>query len=73
MLEQFHSWLDTILEAAILTVVWKEYVYDRNKDDMKKHRKTKTTKKTTNTADGSVVEESTETIEGKEHESNTRV
>lgn len=60
----YHAWLDTILEALILIVVWMEYVYDKSKDDKRKQKKTRTTKKTTNTPDGTVTEEHTVTEEG---------
>lgn len=64
VLVEIREWIAFVVECLILLVVWMEYRYDKEKDDAKKHRKTKTTKKTTNNKDGeSVVEESTEVSE----------
>ncbi len=67
MLELIHElreWTMWIMEAGILIYVGLEYHYDKAKDDAKKQRKTRTTKKTVQTRDGgSTVEETTETSE----------
>lgn len=55
---------ETLVGVAILWWTVKEFKYDEDKDLQKKHRRTKTTKRTTNTKDGqSIVEESTEVSE----------
>lgn len=62
-------WLFIILFAGLLVelhsnyMLRKEYDYDKQKDDLKKQRRTKTTKKTTNKNGESIVEESTEVSE----------
>lgn len=64
---------ETVVGAAILWWTVKEYRYDEDKDIQKKHKRTKTTKKTTSTKDGgSVVEETTETSEPVEENKNVR-
>lgn len=68
------EWLIVILilrsiwyEKETLRMIIKEYEYDEQKDIEKKHRRTKTTKKTTQKPGGeSVVEESTEISEPME-------
>lgn len=59
-------WLAAILLAEWMTGLYqrnREFRYDEAKDIQKKQRKTKTTKKTTSNASGTVVEESVETSE----------
>lgn len=74
MLVEIREWTGFVVECLILLVVWMEYKYDKNKDDAKKHRKTKTIKKTTSTKDGgSVVEESTEVSEPIQEDQDERV
>lgn len=52
------------MEGGILLYVAMEYHYDKAKDDAKKQKKTRTTKKTTNMPSGDVItEESIETVE----------
>lgn len=60
---ELREWGMFLLEAGILYVVWKEYVYDYRKDEEKRHRRVKTTKKTTKGAQGETTEEVTETSE----------
>lgn len=73
ILIEIREWGNFILEAGILWVVALEYFYDKAKDDEKKHRKTKNTKKTTTGKDGtSVVEESTEVSEPVEGKNETQ-
>lgn len=56
--------IETIIGAVTLYWIVREYNYDKQKDDMRKQRKTRTTKKTTTSASGqSTVEESTEVVE----------
>jgi hypothetical protein len=64
-------WLFIILLIGLVyenrTYYWvkREYIYDERKDIEKKQRKTKTMKKTTTQPGGaSIIEESTETVEG---------
>ncbi len=71
MWDSIAAWTNTILEAAILYILVKEYNYDYQKDVEKKQKRTKTTKKTTTQPGGpSTVEETTETVEstGAPHE-----
>lgn len=76
LLDKYESlWLFIILLSELLvssaTLWWiiKEFKYDQRKDEAKAHKKTRTTKKTTQTKDGgSVVEESTEVSEPVQEE-----
>lgn len=64
LIYELREWGMFLMEAGILIVVWMEYNYDRDKDEAKKQRKTRTTKKTTQSKDGSsTTEESIETTE----------
>lgn len=70
-------WLFLILFAELIyanrTYYWvkKEYEYDESKDLEKKQRKTRTTKKVTESKDGGkVVEETTETSEPIKEDTN---
>jgi hypothetical protein len=55
---------ETLIGLGTLIFVIKEYFYDAAKDEEKKQRKTKTTKKVTESKDGAkTVEETTETSE----------
>lgn len=69
-------WLFIILLSGLFVelhsnyMLRKEYDYDKQKDDLKRQRKTKTTKKTTNKAGESIVEETTETSEPVEMNKN---
>lgn len=59
-------WLAAILLAEWMTGLYqrnREFRYDEAKDIEKKQKRTKTTKKTTTQAGGTIVEESTETSE----------
>lgn len=60
---ELREWTMWAMEAGILYYVAREFYYDRDKDLEKKHRKTRTTKKTTSKAGESIVEESTEVSE----------
>lgn len=60
-IHELREWSMWAMEAGILYYVAREFYYDRDKDIEKKQRRTKTTKKTTNKAGESVVEETTET------------
>lgn len=60
------EWLGFLVEIAILIVIIMEYQYDKSKDDAKKHKRTRTTKKTTVTPSGeTVTEENIESVESK--------
>lgn len=66
MIEFIHEvreWTAFCVEVAILIVIIMEYQYDKSKDLEKKHKKTRTTKKTTNKAGESIVEETSEVSE----------
>lgn len=63
LITEAREWIMLLLEAGILWVVWLEYKYDARKDEEKKHRRVKTTKKTTKGAQGETTEEVTETSE----------
>lgn len=70
MLSEFREWTMWMMEAGILTYVGLEYHYDKNKDEAKKQRKTRTTKKTTTEPSGMVTsEESVEVSEPMEDKS----
>jgi len=62
-LHELREWAMLVFEGYICYILTMEYFYDRDKDLEKKHKKTRTTKKTTNKAGESIVEESTETFE----------
>lgn len=67
IITEIREWIAFGVEVAILVVIWMEYQYDKNKDEEKKHRKVKTTKKTTKGVSGeSIIEETTETSEPTE-------
>jgi len=71
MIVEIREWVAFLVEWAILIVIIMEYQYDKSKDDAKKHKKTKTTKKTTNKNGESIVEETSEVsepVEDKKHE-----
>lgn len=63
LINELREWTMWGMEAGILYYVAREFYYDRDKDLEKKHKKTRTTKKTTNKAGESIVEESTEVSE----------
>lgn len=66
MIEFIHEareWTMWAMEAGILYYVAREFYYDRDKDLEKKHKKTRTTKKTTSKAGESIVEETSEVSE----------
>lgn len=56
--------IETLVGAATLTILIKEYKYDEQKDIEKKQKKTRTTKKVTENKDGGKVTE--ETVETEE-------
>lgn len=61
---EIRAWVSFLIELGILYYVAIEFYYDKNKDEAKKQKRTKTTKKVTQTKDGSTVtEEATETSE----------
>ena len=65
-LYELREWTMWLMEAGILYYVAREFYYDKNKDDVKKQKRTRTTKKVTNLPTGEVVtEESMESVEGK--------
>ena len=59
---EVREWLMLFFEGYICWILTMEYFYDANKDALKKQRKTKTTKKTTQ-PDGTVTEENSEILE----------
>lgn len=64
ILVEIREWVAFIVEWAILIVIIMEYQYDKSKDEAKKHKSTKTTKKTTTKPGGeTITEEATETHE----------
>lgn len=65
MLAEFREWLMFLSELYICWILTMEYFYDKEKDEIKRQRKTRTTKKTTtNKTNGDiVVEENTEILE----------
>lgn len=64
---ELREWTMLILEAGILAYVGIEFHYDKAKDDAKKQKKTRTTKKTSTSPSGSsVIEESVEVTEPME-------
>jgi len=68
MFTQIRDWIAFIAELIICIYVVREFYYDANKDEVKKQRKTRTTKKTTQLPSGeSIVEENTETTEKNEN------
>lgn len=69
---ELRDWIGWIAEIVIAVYVVREFYYDRDKDIEKKHRRTKTTKKTTSKAGESIVEESTETSEPVQENKNER-
>lgn len=61
---EIREWTMWAMEAGILYYVAREFYYDKTKDDIKKQRSTKTTKRTIpQISGGSVIEETTETTE----------
>lgn len=65
-MNEFREWSLWLAEWLIVFILIAEFFYDKNKDDVKKQRKTRTTKKTTTSPTGDVViEEHVETEEGK--------
>lgn len=65
-MNEFREWTMWIMELGILIYVGLEYHYDKNKDDLKKQKRTRTIKKTTTQPDGDiVVEETSESMESK--------
>jgi len=72
-----HIWLfwqlntEIVLGCFTLFILVKEYYYDYEKDEAKKQKRTKTSKKITETKDGGkVVEETTETSEPMKEDAN---
>jgi len=64
LIRELREWTFWMMEAGILTYVGLEYHYDKAKDDAKKQRRTKTTRKTTKGASGeSIMEEQIEITE----------
>ena len=67
ILAEIREWGMFVMELGILLYVGMEYHYDKNKDEAKKQKKTKTTRKTTpNPSGGNIVEEVTEISEPME-------
>lgn len=55
-----------LFEGYICWILTMEYFYDKEKDEVKRQRKTRTTKKTTTDSTGqSIIEEQTDIIESK--------
>lgn len=71
MIAEIREWVMLLFEGYICWILTMEYFYDKDKDE-KKHRRTKTTKKTTSKAGESIVEESTETSEPVQENKNER-
>lgn len=64
MITELREWTMLFLEAGIFYYVALEFYYDKEKDELKKQKKTRTSKKTTQDKDGgSTIEEVTETSE----------
>lgn len=63
VIHELREWGMFFMEAGILYYVAREFYYDRDKDLEKKHKKTRTTKKTTSKAGESIVEETSEVSE----------
>lgn len=64
MLIEIREWLMCLAELYICWILTKEYFYDFQKDVEKKQKRTRTTKKVTQTKDGATVtEEATEVSE----------
>lgn len=58
------NWLTLICDIYICVILTIEYFYDFKKDEQKKHKKTRTSKKVTTNRDGqTVTEEATEVSE----------
>lgn len=61
---ELRDWTAFLAELIICVYVVREFYYDRDKDLEKKHKKTRTTKKTTSTPGGpQITEETTEVSE----------
>lgn len=64
MWTEIRDWSNWFAEWLIVAILIAEYKYDKEKDDIRKTKRAKTTKKTTTQPSGeSVVEETTETSE----------
>lgn len=57
MINEFRDWTMWLMEGGILLYVAMEYHYDKAKDEAKKQKKTRTTKKTTTQPSGDIVTE----------------
>lgn len=69
MLVEIRDWTMWLMEGGILYYVAREFYYDKVKDEEKKQRRTKTTRKITKGIGGeSVTEESIENIEPVQEE-----
>lgn len=67
LLVDIREWSMWFAEWLIVAILIIEFMYDKNKDDLKKQRKTKTTKRTIpQSSGGNVIEETTETTEPME-------
>jgi hypothetical protein len=66
MINELREWVMLIFEGYICWILTMEYYFDKEIEE-KKHKRTRTTKKTTNLPSGEIVtDETTETEEGKE-------
>lgn len=66
MLAEFREWLMFLSELYICWILTMEYFYDKEKDEIKRQRKTRTTKKVTTSPTGeTITEENVETTEHK--------
>ncbi len=64
MWNEFRDWSNWVAEWFIVGILIAEFYYDKAKDDAKKQKRTKTTKRTIpQISGGNIVEETTETSE----------
>ena len=70
MLIELRDWSTWLAEWLIVFILIKEYLYDLQKDEAKRQRKTKTSKKTTN-PNGVITEENIEVIDYEKEEKHT--
>lgn len=62
MLNELRDWSNCLAEWVIVLILLLEYFYDKNKDEAKKQKKTRTTKKVTQAKDGSTVTEESQEV-----------
>lgn len=66
-MNEIREWIIFLFEGYICWILTLEYFYDKEKDEIKKQRRTKTTKKATTMPDGTIVtEENIESTENKQ-------